>query len=307
MTTLDCRLLCAATCAYDIVPGTSTYTPSPAAAVEAATVGFTATRTSCGGVCDLNACLVGVNQDGIIVAFRGTLRPSFQDPESFLDWLDDFFAVPRKGNPGLGDVPGLVHSGFYDATMSCIQGIVAAVQALNPGNTLPVYVTGHSKGGAMASLGAWMLSQNAGIPVAKVITFASPKPGDAAFKAAYEAKLTQVRYENYQDIVPLLPPGGDMQTTAFQLLRFVPGSEKVIDKLRAAAGWGYVPVGSMLFITKARQVIDNEPIDKQNWDVVTEVGDDLWHRNFQSFVNAHITGCGLGYMTGACPGVCPPA
>ena len=307
MSTLDCRLLCASSCAYDITPGTCTYTPSSVNAVEAATVGFTATRTSCGGLANLNACLIGSNQDGIIVAFRGTLRPSFQDPESFLDWVDDFFAIPRAGDAGLGAVPGLVHSGFYDATMSCIQGVVQAVRQLNPGNALPVYVTGHSKGGAMASLAAWMLSQNVGIPVAKVITFASPKPGNALFKAAYEMKLTQVRYENYQDIVPLLPPGGGFQAAASQLLRFVPGSQEFLDRLRQAGEWGYLPVGSQLFITRTRQVIADESLDKQIWDVVTEIGDDIWHQNFLSFVDAHITGCGLGYMTGTCPGVCPPA
>lgn len=57
----------------------------------------------------------------------------------------------------------------------------------------------------MAWITAWILSQNAGIPASKVITFASPKPGDGVFKSAYEARITQVCCENYQDVVPLLP------------------------------------------------------------------------------------------------------
>jgi hypothetical protein len=300
--------LCASSCAYDITPGGSTYNPTPANAVQAATVAYSAARTACGGIDFINACLIGKNQDGIIVAFRGTLPPSFKDPESFLDWITvDFFAIPRKGGDGVGAVPGLVHSGFYDATMSIITDVIKAIQDLNPDKTLPVYLTGHSLGGAMASLAAWMLSQNAGIGVAKVITFASPKPGDSYFKSAYNLKLTQVRYENYEDIVPLLPPGGAFLHCADTLLRFIPDSDKVLSRLHGAESWGYEPVGSMLFITQARQLISDEPIAKQIWDVVTEIGDDLWHANFESFVDAHSHDCGLGYMTGACPGVCPPA
>jgi hypothetical protein len=261
---LDCRLLCASVCAYDITPGTCTYTPTPANAAQTRTVGFMSTRTACNGIGLINACLIGKNQDGIIVAFRGTLPPSFHDPQSFLDWiLVDFDAIPRPGGPGLGAVPGLVHSGFYDATMSIIGDVIKAVQALNPNQALPVYVTGHSLGGAMASICTWILSQNAGIPVSKVITFASPKPGDGAFKSAYEARITQVRYENYQDVVPLLPAGGDF-LDAFDLLPgFIPGAAEVKSRVKQVQVRGYEPVGSLLFITKDRQVISNEPLFKQ--------------------------------------------
>jgi pimeloyl-ACP methyl ester carboxylesterase len=303
---LDCRLLCASSCAYDITPGTCTYTPTAENAVQTQTVGYTATRTACGGIGLIDACLIGKNQDGVVVAFRGTLPPSLNDPQSFLDWiLVDFDAIPKPGGPGLGAVPGLVHSGFYDATMTIISDVVNAVKALNPNQDLPVFVTGHSLGGAMASIGAWILSQNAGIPVSKVITFASPKPGDGAFKSAYEGKITQVRYENYEDVVPLMPPGGDF-LNAFDLLpNFIPGAADVKNRVKQAQDRGYEPVGNLLFITSDRQVISNEPLFKQVWDVVTEIGDDIWHHNFDSFVNAHSHDCGQGYMTGACPGVCP--
>jgi len=276
--------------------------------VQTQTVGFTSTLTACGGLLLINACLIGKNQDGIIVAFRGTLPPSIKDPQSFLDWiLVDFDAIPKTGGPGIGAVPGLVHAGFYDATMSIIGDVIQAVQTLNPNRDLPVYVTGHSLGGAMASIGAWILSQNAAIPVSKVITFASPKPGNGDFKSAYEAKIVQVRYENYQDVVPLLPPGGDF-LDAFELLPgFIPGAADVKNRVRQVASRGYEAVGSLLFITRAGQVISNESLFKQIWDVVTEVGDDIWHHNFDSFLNAHSHDCGEGYMTGTCPGVCPAA
>lgn len=308
--TLDCRLLCACACAYDITPGTNSYNPTPANELYRNTVAFTsALATSCGGIDQIDACLIGQNADGIIVAFRGTLPPSLQDSASLFDWLNDFFAIPTSGQAGVGKVPGLVHSGFYDATLNVISGVGAAVRALNPSGTSPVYVTGHSKGGAMASLGAWMLSQNMGIPVTKVVTFASPKTGDVAFQLAYQPKLTQVRYENYQDIVPLVPPSAVFVGWANKL-DLIPGAPKdVLALFQEAQQWGYEPVGQLQFIQSAAlgyQIISDEPIAKQIWDVVTELGDDIWHANFDSFVQAHILSCKLGYMSGACPGVCPP-
>ena len=306
---LDCRLLCACACAYDITPGTNSYDPTPANELYRNTVAFTSPpTTSCGGADLINACLIGQNADGIIVAFRGTIRPSLQTPESLLDWLNDFCEIPIAGGAGIGKVPGLVHRGFYDATMSVILGVSSAVQALNPAGRFPVYVTGHSKGGAMASLGAWMLSQNVGIPVAKVVTFASPKPGDAAFQSGYQPKLTQIRYENYQDIVPLLPPGGALSGWANKL-DLIPGVPKdLVALFQKGREWGYEPVGQLQFIQSAangHQIISDEPVAKQISDVVAELGDDIWKRNFTSFLNAHILACKLGYMSGACPGVCP--
>ncbi len=136
--TLNCTLLCASGAAYDINPLTGIYTPdtvfSPAAA-------YTTPPTAVSGG-QINACLVGQTSIGIIVAFRGTIPPG--DPDSFPDWLQDFFAQPVSA-PGL---PGLVHSGFMNALNSLIAGVVTAVKALKPGPANPVYVTGHSKGAA---------------------------------------------------------------------------------------------------------------------------------------------------------------
>ena len=308
--TLDCRLLCACECAYDITPGTNTYNPTPPNQAYRDTVAFTsALATSCGGIEQINACLIGQNADGIIVAFRGTLPLSLKDPDSLLDWLNDFFEAPTSGEAGIGKIPGLVHSGFYESTMSVISGVLAAVMALDPDGKIPVYVTGHSKGGAMASLAAWMLSQNMGIPVAKVVTLASPKTGDPAFQSAYQAKLPQTRYENYQDIVPLLPPSPAFLGWSNKL-DLIPGAPKDLLRLfQKAQEWEYVPVGQLEFIQSAAlgyQVIPDEPVSKQIWDVVTELGDDIWRGNFDSFLYAHTLSCKLGYMSSVCPGVCPP-
>ena len=72
----------------------------------------------------------------------------------------------------------------------------------------------------MAALAAWSIQAIAGTPV-KVVTFAAAKPGDAAFRAAYEAAgIDHTRYEYNVDIVPHLPlsDGGFID-----VLRAIPG------------------------------------------------------------------------------------
>src|SRR6478736_5024266 len=141
---LNCTLLCASGAAYDINPLTGQYTPD---SVFSKAVAFSANPTPISED-TINACLVGQNADGIIVAFRGTLPPD--EPDSYMDWLEDLFVEPvvYKG------LPGEVHEGFLDAVNSILPQVVSVVTGLKPSATNPVYVTGHSKGGGMAPVAA---------------------------------------------------------------------------------------------------------------------------------------------------------
>ena len=196
---LNCILLNACGAAYNIAPGTCTYTadntysPNVPYAQDP--------QTACGGEGLIDAATVGQCPFGIVVAFRGTLPPSLKDPDSWLDWLQNFFAVPTSNSTGPNKVPGQVHSGFFNATTSIIQKVQSLVSACNPGPDNPVFVTGHSKGGAMASIGAYILSQNLGVPnVQPLVTFASAKPGDVGFQTGFQNALSQTRYENFKDV-----------------------------------------------------------------------------------------------------------
>ena len=73
-----------------------------------------------------------------------------------------------------------------------------------------VFVTGHSLGGALATLAAMSISQNilADFPRVrlKCYTFGSPRVGDALFKSDYNQRVPWTyRVQNDEDIVPHLP------------------------------------------------------------------------------------------------------
>ena len=63
---------------------------------------------------DINAGLVGTSEDGIIVAFRGTLGIDFKKVQTLLDWLNNFNAEPVA----VDGLKGKVHKGFYDSVQS---------------------------------------------------------------------------------------------------------------------------------------------------------------------------------------------
>jgi pimeloyl-ACP methyl ester carboxylesterase len=214
-----------------------------------------------------------------------------------LNWLQDLMAEPET-RP---NVPGKVHTGFYDATSAIIAAVANEVRRLDPGGTKPVHVTGHSLGGAMASIGAWIL-QGAPyhIAVEQVVTFASPKPGDSAFKAAYEAVFpNQIRYENYDDLVPLLPPADD-------LIRAMAEIPLIGDLFKRAEQWDYQPVGTLRYIESAKdgyQVIADHPLlmDERLLEIAAEIARDVVDESFASLGAAHNSLCGHGYMSGTCP------
>ena len=295
--TLDCRFLCACACAYDIDPVSGRYQP-PAGDVYGPVVGYLAPPLPISGGDDrIDACLVGENADGVIVTFRGTLPPSWQSQASVLDWLQDLLAEPES-RPNL---PGKVHTGFFDATSVIITAIANEVLRLNPAGSKRVYVTGHSLGGAMASIGAYIMQAAPyAIRIDQVVTFASPKPGDGAFQAAYQKIFpTQIRYENYDDLVPLLPPADD-------LIRAVAHIPLIGDLFRQAENWNYQPVGTLRYIESAKdgyKVIPDHLLlmAERHLEIAAELAKDMVDENFASFGDAHSSRCGQGYMGSTCP------
>jgi len=119
-----------------------------------------------------------------VLVFRGTT--------GIEGWISNFNVVQTPWNEG-----GLVHSGFMYDFLQLWDEIEAAISALD----IPVFYTGHSLGGAFATLAA---SKR---PPKAVYGFGSPRVGDAVF-ADTLSRIRLYRMVNNQDIIATVPLGG---------------------------------------------------------------------------------------------------
>jgi triacylglycerol lipase len=134
-----------------------------------------------------------------IVAFRGTA--------SAPDWIADlsYAQLDYPYAPGAGQV----HEGFLEVYQSCRDQVLPALLALPP--QLPLFITGHSLGGAAATLAALDSAVNTPFKTPVVYTFAAPRVGNPSFADTYDAVVAggpaaTWRVVNMFDVVPLLPP-----------------------------------------------------------------------------------------------------
>jgi len=293
--TLEGRLLCVSGAAYAITGNEPTLAPDPRS-VYLKGAGFVRPPSVVnGGPREIDACLVGEIEDGIVVAFRGTLLFNIHQITSIRDWINDFEAVPVKAD----GFPGAVHEGFFSALRVLVPGIATQLQKQRIGSLAdkPLLITGHSKGGAIAGLAAWKFQGIEKIPV-KVVTFAAAKAADASFRDAYtQARIDHVRYEYNNDIVPHVPlsEGGFVD-----MLKVIPFLGSQFDGLER---FDYQPVGVLRYINQLGQIQGDEPLLRAQRDarLVTE----LLQGHFAQIGSDHEFGCGSGYMRAAAPiGVC---
>lgn len=153
----------------------------------------------------VNACCIGVFDDQVVLAFRGTLPLSFAGKDAFLTsvlaWLSDADLKPITVN----GIDGRVHRGFADALLQLWPLFMEELQAkLADGRKL--IVTGHGQGGALAALAASRLLGMALADAARVYTFGAPRAGDVDFAHGFKDKFEAAwRFEFHDDVVPHLP------------------------------------------------------------------------------------------------------
>lgn len=146
----------------------------------------------------------------LCIAVRGTQLPSLGD------WMINFDAWIKSD----------YHRGFLNEADSALPKLKAAVSKFGR-DDLPVYFTGHSLGGAIASIVArrWDESQCVMTPY----VFGTPR-----FAQKKNDKLSQLYgYVSHHDIVPHLPPSIFGYTDAGFPKIVVPDSEKQVSGLRA--------------------------------------------------------------------------
>lgn len=147
----------------------------------------------------------------LVVAFRGSQCPTTLD--GFKDWLltnaNNLLILP-EGRIGTdfaaAGVGARFHRGFLEALAEIWEPLSQAVEQALDQHERPLWVTGHSLGGAIALLAAWRLQRQM-IPVHEVVTFGAPMIGNADAARAFERELPRkiFRYVDIEDPVPLLP------------------------------------------------------------------------------------------------------
>ncbi|MHB8126122.1 MAG: lipase family protein [Desulfitobacteriaceae bacterium] len=139
----------------------------------------------------------------IILAFRGS--------HSHLDWIADA-EVAQVNYPFINNA-GKTHRGFTGIYSSCRDHLVSVLKNLPP--SIPLYVTGHSLGAALALLAILDITVNTHFKHAVMYNFAGPRVGNLRFTFTVDAKVEDsFRIVNIYDIVPKYPP-----IVVFALLR----------------------------------------------------------------------------------------
>lgn len=156
----------------------------------------------------------------VYVVFRGTETPE--------DWLVNV-AVSQVAQQHAW---GLVEHGFASVYNQCSSTILDAIRKVSPQR---VIVTGHSLGGALATLGASDIRAALGqAPV--VYTFASPRLGDPTFAERYNAECPDTwRVVNTEDLITNVPPS----TSAMEVRQqgFLDSLLHILDRLPLLSSW----------------------------------------------------------------------
>lgn len=211
----------------------------------------------------------------LVLAFRGTEK-------KVADWLTDARCVPAVQGGGK------VHTGFLEAfsvtrdgegrtARQVVEEILARPVARGAaGEPLPLFITGHSLGGALALLATKLVAPNVN---GACYTFGAPRVGD--YEYFRYIKTPVYRVVNSADLVPRVPPGAF--TTALRgvvralswLLGFLPGAAALFERLDAFIDslHGYRHYGDLRYLSDVAEgrfedvrLLSNPPLaDRVMW------------------------------------------
>lgn len=136
------------------------------------------------------------SHNAVIVSFRGS--------SNIKNWISDFDAA----QVGYSRCSGCnVHRGFFNSYNTVASFVKAQVSTLLAKyRNAPIYVTGHSLGGAIAIVAALDIHATYGNSL-KLYTYGEPRVGNAAFASYVNSAIPDTfRVVHYADIVPHLPP-----------------------------------------------------------------------------------------------------
>ncbi|OQS00812.1 Lipase domain protein [Thraustotheca clavata] len=162
-------------------------------------------------------CLVAHSSEKIVVAFRGSM--------SWKNYKTDFnFGKHRCNSMQLSNIqkptkpsfkphnisrPNFckhkapwVHGGFWDAYQTVAERVLHRLESMNSENPRAIYFTGHSLGGALATLCSFDAAMRWGSNRVACTTFGCPRVGGNAYKKLYNTLVpTHYRFVNAHDPV----------------------------------------------------------------------------------------------------------
>ncbi len=184
---------------------------------------------------------VARNEEFAVLAFRGTEADRMKD-----------IRADAKAAQTMCPTGERVHSGFkeqYDDVEEQLEGVLDQVKGK------PLFITGHSLGGAVATIAARRL--RAERKIAACYTYGSPRVGTEGWVG--QIKTPIYRIVNSADPVPMLPLGG---TTIFWLVKALRALGPIIPLLGRILVWcgnwlertmsGYTHTGNMRFLTDCK-------------------------------------------------------
>lgn len=241
------------------------------------TSGFDLIDTICVAETQAFACKRNVPNEPpyIVIAFRGT-------EQKISDWLTDAKAAPKQ------EGVTKVHTGFHEALMKetddtgktalqRVKDILEGQEAKDGnGKALPIFITGHSLGGALALLTTKQIASNIN---GACYTFGGPRVANYEY---FDGIKTPVfRIVNSSDIVPRVPPGA-LITVIVRLIQgfswltnVMPPISRLLNKLEGFLDKlnGYRHYGDLRYLTDVKggrfndvKLLTNPPaIDRVMW------------------------------------------
>ena len=180
--------------------------------------------------------ILASNDKFIVLAFRGTEATSIKDIKA------DARAKTTQCETG-----GKIHSGFKEAFGRVERAIQEKINQKEFQNK-PLLITGHSLGGALATIAAKKLSHEGGI--AACYTFGSPRVGDDEWIANIKTPI--YRLVNAADCVTMLPPGTTPIILSCWAVKFIPYIGESLRSWLSNFG-GYLHCGNMRYLTNCRK------------------------------------------------------
>lgn len=169
----------------------------------------------------------------IVLAFRGTETTDVKD-----------IKADARAKATACETGGRIHTGFKEAFDLVRHDIEKSLNS-EKCKGRPLFVTGHSLGGALATVAAKKIDHQGGL--AACYTFGAPRVGDENWVGTIKTPIYRV--VNAADCVTMMPPGDEIISVLGFLIGWVPYIGKPIKEYLMTNFHGYLHGGSMRYLT----------------------------------------------------------